>query len=1022
MPDTEQLERAVEGEPAGLPMLERVCLLPPLKAWKAESSRASYQRRPQALKDLDQWLEAFWVALGEARKQKGTQRKPGSGMGMSREAVEFALVHGNKSDVWRGLAMSALQRVVRFGLDYVAAEAKVDRAMLMTMFRDSTQAPKAPAPGDERRRQAALMGERYMREKLEALPAKGSAERVPPTVALIWTAFKEFRRYERSWPQTTGDWQSEPPPVANVLEAWSGLSFMPTLDVWRAESSGGSNRRWTRRGASDVALIDAHVAAFFRSLRRLHKTQALAELKDLIAAARAYIRRKKAATGSSVDPEIAADRRSRLIAVKRLRARAEAEKTRLEQGWTGLMVPRVPGFGARLKPGEEVDVFASGAAFMELRVLLPTPKRWVKASNFWGRRGKLKSYVDKRLERFWLAFLSSKSNVGGFSRKAMSVLELSSLVSGCRCYLSEAERNATPSATEEPTADSEAGDFKTRVAAVRWLCGVAEAEVERLGRDWPEAPDKALPPLVGDLRPDEEEAEAPDPALTEATAQLAATSGELDPAGGLPVDAATLGATLAYEPTAADAPYWPVGVFFSATNYVGQSLGLVGPTIDKNDGFYKPEDEQTGAHLSTMNKAMTDKSSPYFGREQSWACVTQNPQEAARRIIEKRTFGQKKWVRRQLAQIQACSVINYPSAVMKGLTKQGKSDEIKREYAEFFVDVVSVCDYVSRTMYQGYHSKLDRRASAWGVLRQLGFKDEHPDLVLPLSSISGLLFACKYRDGSLTGMAMIGLEEYGKKQAIATVSSILLSVGCAAESAAGANAISTGLGQTAATATAAANPGLSVFGAASAGLTLPLNAVTIGRALKQHRGLTNMRERLEALQTAMPEVARLIEISPFFYRLRVALLGKLGRRKTRAKAQIAAASVSTASTIVGVTLTIAAANAWNPLGWTLAGLAGVGTVGLIGYSIYRRMGQQSALAELRLQYNIPPFVLTAGEWDRYCMADLMYRAAIHDQSMQKELMCIGYALLFVVFGGSLQEARHAALSMGHAGIMSFIKG
>lgn len=37
-------------------------------------------------------------------------------------------------------------------------------------------------------------------------------------------------------------------------------------------------------------------------------------------------------------------------------------------------------------------------------------------------------------------------------------------------------------------------------------------------------------------------------------------------------------------------------------------------------------------------------------------------------------------------------------------------------------------------------------------------------------------------------------------------------------------------------------------------------------------------------------------------------------------------------------------------------------------------------------------------------------------------MAIGYALLFLVFGGSIRDARANALAMGHAGIMAFSKG
>jgi hypothetical protein len=35
---------------------------------------------------------------------------------------------------------------------------------------------------------------------------------------------------------------------------------------------------------------------------------------------------------------------------------------------------------------------------------------------------------------------------------------------------------------------------------------------------------------------------------------------------------------------------------------------------------------------------------------------------------------------------------------------------------------------------------------------------------------------------------------------------------------------------------------------------------------------------------------------------------------------------------------------------------------------------------------------------------------------------MGYALLFILFGGTMDDARDNALQMGHGGIMAFIKG
>jgi hypothetical protein len=50
-----------------------------------------------------------------------------------------------------------------------------------------------------------------------------------------------------------------------------------------------------------------------------------------------------------------------------------------------------------------------------------------------------------------------------------------------------------------------------------------------------------------------------------------------------------------------------------------------------------------------------------------------------------------------------------------------------------------------------------------------------------------------------------------------------------------------------------------------------------------------------------------------------------------------AAVGSLSSTILGTTAIVGAANAWNPVGWTLLGLSAVGGTGVVVYKVYRRV-------------------------------------------------------------------------------------
>lgn len=339
-------------------------------------------------------------------------------------------------------------------------------------------------------------------------------------------------------------------------------------------------------------------------------------------------------------------------------------------------------------------------------------------------------------------------------------------------------------------------------------------------------------------------------------------------------------------------------------------------------------------------------------------------------------------------------------------------DRLYKRHKDFFELVISIADHCARQTYS-------TKVPAYKTLEAFGAWTNARELMLPMTTIAQVLFVCKWKS-SATAIVCGAVTTYGVTRGIMTASGIAMTIVGGLE---GLVRLSTGATWTNAAfqGASAAAGGVTVLGSVSMGLNLPMNFYNVYRSVDEHTRLSRVMERYAVLEKVQPAVVQLIDSSPFFQHLRIALAGKLGRRQTRAWVTGTAAIAGISSTVIGIYATVAVANAWNPVGWALGGIAGVGSIGLFVYRIHRKSVQHEKLEDLRRKYNIPGFVNTAGEWDRFQMADLMYRASLNDGSIGPELLSIGYALLFIIFGGSMMEARQTALKMGHSGIMAFIK-
>lgn len=808
-----------------------------------------------------------------------------------------------------------------------------------------------------------------LRPHLLAIKAK---ERVPPTFLLLALALSEEERWR--------DWKRGRPPAADLAEAWSGMSLLPVLEMWKLESSGGEAKRWVFRASSRITTVDDALAQYWLSFKRLDRDQTLRDLEALIAAVDGYLAHKDR-DQQGVEMTARAAKKARVSAAKRLKVRAVRERDRLQQGWTTLLPPRVPGFGAAVVAEGRIDLHAPGAVHMANRTNVYTSARWNQESEVPGRAffrsDDLKNLIDRRLDEFWYVFTKYPWTSPEVSHKGASLDALDRLLAGCIAYRNKKAASPAQGDGFDPT-----GTTNPRMAAVGALYRTAEEEYRRLSAQWPD--DGGLPPVAADddsaLGPEQEQ---------ELSRQLEALDGEVDAQAMRAMDADGLAA------------------FLTVVEGAGSTAAAgAGPT--------DPIDRELARLLGAS-------ANHWFAHSRSVALRGLEPADASMGILAQRR-ADKKWVARQLAAMQACSLVNYPEGVKKKL--QGKPQEERNRYRDLFQNVVTVADAVARQMRDDF--RRTRNASAWTVLAgpPYGWADDAPELLFPMVSLATLVFACKWNSGAAEGAKLWAMQPAGGKTLFTIVGatgSLVGGGGALLKDAekVGANAVGGAL-QDGRSAIGGAT-GANALVAAGAGVGIATALFSLQAAVREHRRLGTMLERYALLEQTLPQVAEMIDSNPFFYRLRLALAGKVGRRQTRAKVEAGKAVVGIASgtgTIVATYAGVAAANAWNPIGWTLTAIGLLALAGGLAHAIHQRYVNEAQLVELRKKYNIPSCVKTSGEWERYMIADLIFRASVNDVSMGAELLAIGQALRYLVLG---EDAKLDALRMGHMGIMQFLK-
>lgn len=343
------IEIAVAAAPIILPdWLGVASILPTPNEWKAQSSVTGHIRSRSQIVHVDAALEAFWGALDVCRAK----------------GVRTSTVDASETKRALGALVAAADA-------YLAHETGIATDQLALAF----QSGDVGAVGVARSQ---------LRTALEAVIARGK-QRVPAAMSLRRLASLEVTRFK--------PWVQGAPPGADPMQAWGGITYLPTLEIWKLESSGGPDKAWTLRRRSTITAVDAALEKWWKAFLWAQKSQSNDALTELIQKCDVYLQHKKETEHGT----------ARVDACVRLKFRAQKEQERL-RGWQELLPPLVK---ATDPLGPDFDPFASGTGFLELRTLVPTTEVWKVRSSESGairRMSEVVVLVDLKVAAFWAAF------------------------------------------------------------------------------------------------------------------------------------------------------------------------------------------------------------------------------------------------------------------------------------------------------------------------------------------------------------------------------------------------------------------------------------------------------------------------------------------------------------------------------------------------------------------------------------------------------------------------------------------
>ncbi len=880
---------------AQLPALgmERISLLPTPKEWLKGTSVTGVIRKRSKITEVDNKLQEVWKAFDAARNLEG--ENPENEKLKKTVILKLVTLQSAIDAYLKYKGFTGREITIQFDFDFEQLAQSDDRKV-KDLFH-----PWKPYIGDVKRKN---------REKIEEIRrrAKNSRfkdQRIMAALALRRLVTEERVRLHYQWKQA-----SIPRVDANLF--WQGYTLVPTLKLWKIDSTGGSDRRWTPRSKSRIRHIDNALENWWDSFQWANRDETLKGFEKIELEIAKYLDHKDR-------PGAAPNVREHSVLL--LLDKIRFEKERLEEEWIDLLPPRrISPERLAQKAGSTVPM---GEESMELRTLLPTLEAWKKRSSLRGHirsRSSIK-YVDNVLAEFWGAFRPNGKND---SIEALENLKWELTVYDLYQSI-KTDNNSKP---------------KKRHNHAIWLKDVCEEELVRLSVEWKKG--DPVPPDVLD-----EEPPLPENLLKEANVDVSRLASQVK--------------------------------------------------VDHLDAL----DKESGL------------------REKDMAIDTIPGEEAARRLLRRYKSGRKnrKQLMNEIAMIQATGIVNYREAARKR-AMEDKHDNVIDTYDEILVEVVSYADAMAQNI-------MDAQANSSAYLTTAGLGEMVSAVNMSVFGIARMVTAVKAEGWKKAwsktnkGKLVFDLTKFSIHVGN-TIEKYPHIIKMMVEGSTSANKpVDMGLNFV-----NSAGDAVSVFDMGAVGLGLVTNTIELGKNIHEHRGLTRVIERFSALHEIHPELALVVDTSPAFRSLQLSLMGKLGRRQTRSRIGGAQALVGIGAAIVGIGATagLLAATAWNPVGWALVGVGALMTIGFFTYKGVRRYQQHQKLKDARLAYDIPPWINTFGEWERFQTADLMFRSAIHDPHMSIQLKNVGYGLMFVLMGGDLKECCSEVRKMGHQGVMAFIKG